>query len=216
MQKKIIIAPVDADSSTKDVFSPVKEFPTERMVLLSSPEGLERAEELKRELERLSIPATIIKVTGSNPWEDYFTVVSDVIEGHERENVVINIATADRISQCALTNAAHVNGIKAVAVIDGKLTALPILKLSLSSMISPKKMRILEELHKAGNCYRSMEELSKKAGMSLQLLSYHLNGTSKSDGMVQLELVNVKEEKGRVRVCLSTMGRLFMKGYLKP
>jgi hypothetical protein len=216
MQKKIIIAPVGPDSSAKDLFSPVKEFPTERMVLLASPEGIPRAEELKQELERLDIPASIVKVTGSNPWEDYFTVVSDIIEGHQRGRVIINIATADRISQCALTNAAHVNGIKAVAFIDGKLIALPILKLSYGSIMSPKKMRILEELHRAGMCYSSMEGLAKKTGMSLQLLSYHINGTPKSEGLIQLELVEVEERKGRMRVCLSTMGRLFMKGYLKP
>lgn len=215
MQKKIIIAPVDAQSSERDLFVPIREFPTERVVLLSSAEGLGRAEELKGKLEGLSIPVSVVKVAGSDPWEDYFTVVSDIIEGHERGKVIINIATADRISQCALTNAAHVNGIKAVAVIDGKLMALPILKLSFSSVLSPRKMRILDDLFKAGMCYSSMEELSKKSGMSLQLLSYHLNGTAKSEGLVQLELVDTKEEKGRVKVCLSTMGRLFMKGYLR-
>ena len=214
MNKKIIIAPVNAESDEKTLFFPVREFPTERMVLLAAPDGLVKADAFSKELEKWSIPASIVKVKRSNSWEDFFTAVSDIIEGQEKDRVLINISTADRISQCALTNAAHVNGIKAIAIIDGKMMVLPILKLAYQSVLSPKKMKILRELEKE-ICSRSMEDLSKRTGMSLQLISYHINGTLKSQGLVQLELVETRELKGRIQVCLSTMGRLFMRGNLR-
>lgn len=212
--KKIIIAPINMESEEKTLFLPVREFPTERMVLLASADGMVKAEQFRKELERWSIPVSIVEVKGTNPWEDYFTILSDIVEGQQKDKVLINISTADRISQCALTNAAHVNGIRAVAILGDKMMLLPILKLSYQSVLSPKKMLILKELEKA-NCFSSMEELAKKTGMSLQLISYHINGTPKSQGLVQLELVETKESKARTRVCLSTMGKLFMRGNLK-
>lgn len=214
MRKKIIVAPINSESEGEMLYPLVREFPTERMMLLTSPDGIVKAEDFQKELGRLGIPVSIVRVPPSgNPWEDYFTMVSEVLDGQEKDDIVINISSADRISQCALTNAAHVNGMRAVAIINNEVMMLPILKLSYSNMLSPKKVRILKELHKSG-CRNSLEELSRSAGMSLQLLSYHINGSKKSKGLSELELVDTKEEKGRTRVCLSTMGRLFMKGFL--
>ncbi len=214
MKKKTIIAPVNPDSESSVLFAPIKEFTTERVILLASTDGIVRAESVRDEFGKLGIPVSIVNVKpGTNTWEDYFVAVAEVLEGQVKENIIINIASADRISQCALTNAAHVNGIRAVAVIDGNVMLLPILKLSVSSVLSDKKMRMLRELGK-NKCFSSLEDLSKATGMSLQLASYHVNGTAKSPGLVQLELVDIEEGRSKTRVCLSTMGRLFMRGYL--
>lgn len=214
MKKKTIVAPINSESNEKTVLMPVREFPTERMIFLASPDGMVKAEEFSKQLDKLGITASTVKVNpGGNPWEDYFVSIADVLEGQERENIVINISTADRISQCALTNAAHVNGIKAIAVFETHVMVLPILKLSYSNILSPKKLGILRELHKS-RCSSSLENLAKATGMSLQLLSYHINGSAKSKGLSELELVDTEETKGRVQVCLSTMGRLFMRGYM--
>ncbi|MBU0532298.1 hypothetical protein KKB44_02270 [Candidatus Micrarchaeota archaeon] len=214
MHKKIIIAPINSESEMSTLFLPVREFPTERMVLLTSSDGIVKAEEFVTELNKWSIPASVIQIKPGNMWENFFTAIVDLMEGQEKDSIIINISTADRISQCALTNAAHVNGLKAIAIIDNKIMMLPILKLSYSSILSQKKMKILHELEKAG-CSGSLDELAKKTNMSLQLLSYHIHGTPKSQGLSQLELVDIEDHKGKIRVCLSTMGRLFMRGHLK-
>lgn len=214
MKKKTIVAPVNADSEDKPILLPISEFPTERMILLCSPDGIVKAEGFRDSLDRVGIPVSIVKVSSKgNPWEDYFAIVAEVLEGQRKDDIIINISSADRISQCALTNAAHVNGIRAIAVIDGRVMLLPILKLSYSNMLSDKKMRILDTLSK-GKCSGSLEELSKSTGMSLQLVSYHIHGSGRSKGLNELELVDLEEEKGRTRVCLSTMGRLFMRGFM--
>ncbi|MFH1393777.1 MAG: hypothetical protein ABII71_03055 [Candidatus Micrarchaeota archaeon] len=214
MKKRIVIAPVNNESEEKVLLASLKDFPTERVILLTSPEGIVKAEGFVGMLDVLGIPGTIVRVQPTkNPWEDYFVAFAEVLEGLEKDRVLVNIATADRISQCALTNAAHVNGIRAIAVINGEIVMLPILKLSFTSILSPKKIRMLRELQKS-SCFASIEDLSKSTGMSLQLASYHIHGNEKSDGLVQLELVDIDEGRGKTRVCLSTMGRLFMKGYL--
>jgi len=213
--KKTIISPVDMETDQKTLFIPIKEFPIERLILLTSSTGIVKAESIVKELEKLSIPASIVRMKESgNPWEDFFVVLKDIIEGQNKSNFIINISTSDRISQCALTNAAHVNGIKAIAVIDGKIKLLPILKFSYSSVLLDKKMKLMHHLAE-NNCFHSLEDLAKKTGMSLQLVSYHINGTPRSLGLNQLELIDTEDVKGRTKVCISAMGRLFMQGYIK-
>lgn len=214
MHKKIIIAPVNSETDSRVLFAPIREFPTERMVFLAYPEGMARAEALREELAKLGIPASLAKVArGENTWEDFFSAGAAALEGQEPGRMLINIASADRVSQCALTNVAHVNGVRAVAVIGGQLIMLPILKLSFGSVLSEKKMRVLKELMK-NKCFLSIEDLAKAAGLSVQLASYHVHGTPKSPGLSSLELVEVEEGKGRTKVCLSPMGRLLMKGHI--
>jgi hypothetical protein len=211
--KKTVILPVDSQSDERVAFFTLKEFPTERMIFLAWPDGVVKAETFSAELKKLGIPSSIVKVSGANPWEDFYRAVVDACEGLPKDSIIINISSADRVSQCALTNAAHVNGLKAVAVIHGKMILMPILKLAYSDVLSGNKKKIMQAL--GGSCLGSLEELSRRSGISLQLVSYHVNGNPKSPGLVGLELVETSEEKGRVKVCLSTMGRLLMDGYIK-
>jgi hypothetical protein len=213
MEKKIVVAPVDEDTKAEVLFATLKEFPTKKMILLSSLQGIVKAEEYKAELGKLGIDSTVVKVDGENLWEAYFMSAVDVCQDLPKEDIVFNISTSNRIAQCSITNAAHVNGLRAVAIINGQMMMLPILKISFSNVLSEKKMKILKALD--GSCIESLEDISKKTSMSLQLVSYHINGTPKSIGLSGLELIETKNKKGKVKVCLSTMGKLFMRGYLK-
>ena len=210
--KKIVIAPINSESDEKTVFFTLKEFPTQKMIFLTWPDGIMKAEGFSKELEKLGIESNIVRVANTNPWEGFFRALVDVCAGLPKDSVVINISSADRVSQCALTNAAHVNGLKAIAIIDGKMIMLPILKIAFSAVLSDKKMKILDSLKVS--CSGSLEDISKKTGMSLQLVSYHVNGTLRSKGLNELEMVDTNEEKGKTKVCLSSMGRLFMDGYI--
>jgi len=72
-----------------------------------------------------------------------------------------------------------------------------------------KKLKILKLLDNKE--IMSMEEISKKAGMSLHLVYYHINGTLKEEGLKGLELV---ESLDKSKVKLSMLGRLLIKGYI--
>jgi DNA-binding transcriptional ArsR family regulator len=73
-------------------------------------------------------------------------------------------------------------------------------------------MNILKQLH--NKTYNSLDELSKATNMSLPLLSYHINGNLKSDGLKDLGVVETEENSGRLTIQLSMLGRMLVKGYI--
>jgi len=164
------------------------------------------------ELEKFSIPVQIIEMKG-NIWEELFQKIAEIKAIEKEKDIIINTATGDRISTCAATSAAFVNGLKAMSVADGMVMMLPVLKFSYYNLLTDKKMDILKLLNKPG-CCSSLEELSKKTKMSLPLISYHINGNLKSDGLKEMSLVDTSEEKGKISIKLSTLGRLLLKGYI--
>ena len=51
--------------------------------------------------------------------------------------------------------------------------------------------------------------------MSLPLISYHINGNLKSEGLRDLGVVSTTEKGGRMAVELTMLGRMLVKGYIK-
>jgi hypothetical protein len=73
-------------------------------------------------------------------------------------------------------------------------------------------MKILRTLDPSG--LPSLEEVSRRSGMSLQLVSYHVNGSPQSKGLLGLDLVQATDDRGRVKLCLSPVGRTFLDGHM--
>jgi len=179
MAKNIIIAPVGDNINA--LFVGLKEFPTERIYLLTPAAYLKTAEKAVKDLEKFGIPTKIIEMKGE-VWEDMFRKIGEISKIEGGKNLIINTATGDRMTTCAATSAAFVNGIKAFSVEKGMAMLLPVLKFSYYRILTDKKMEILTTLSKP-NCCISLEELSKKTKMSLPLISYHINGNLKSEGL---------------------------------
>lgn len=93
---------------------------------------------------------------------------------------------------------------------------LPVLKFSYYRLLSDKKLKILQVLAQDKTCCQSLDELGKRSKMSLPLISYHVNGNLKSEGLVSLGLVETSERDGKVAISLTMLGRLLVKGYVKP
>ena len=74
-------------------------------------------------------------------------------------------------------------------------------------------MEILKHLGDE-SCCASLDELATRTGMSMPLISYHVNGNLKSEGLKELGLVDTLENKGRTDIRISTLGRLLLKGYI--
>src|SRR3989344_2772422 len=206
--KYIVVAPVGSD--LQPLFTGIKEFPTERVILLTPTERRELADLAKQELQKFNIPVQIVPIELGNYYETIFAAVSEIRKA-EGENLLINVATGDPNLRCAATSAAFVNGIRAFAADAEGAMLLPILKFSYYKMLTEKKLSLLRILNEGT---ASLDQLSKQSGMSLPLLSYHLHGNPKSAGLKELGLVDLAETKGRVQVTLSTMGRLLIKGYV--
>ena len=207
----IIVAAVGQDMD--ELFSAIREFTTEKVMLISYPDKGDKAESTKKELGRFKIPVDIIETKG-DIWEDTFRVVHSIKKANEGKDILINVSSGDKIARCAMTSAAFVNGLKAFAAYDGNVSMLPVLKFSYYKLITDRKMKILETIYNEPDCCASLEELSKKTGMSLPLVSYHINGNPKSEGLKDMALVETVGKKGRVEVKLSLQGKILMNGYI--
>ncbi len=193
----------------------IRDFPTEKVYLIAGPESLKEAITARESLEKFKIPAEILQIRG-NLWEETFEIIAKIKERVKEREVIVNVATGDRDMRCAATSAAFVNGLKAISVMGEETMLLPVLKFSYYRLLSDRKMDILRTLYIEKDCCASLEEMSNKMKMSLPLLSYHINGTMKTEGLKQQGLVETTEEKGRVKVTLTTLGKLLVKGYVTP
>jgi len=209
--KNIIIAPVGENIDA--LFIGIKEFPTERIYLISPKDMTIEANRVKKELARFSIPAKIMEIKG-DLWEGTFEAIAEIKKIEKDRNLVVNVATGNTDNRCAATSAAFVNGLKAFSIHNQEVMLLPVLKFSYYKLLTDRKLKILQLLAKDKTCCGSLENLSKKTKMSLPLISYHVNGNLKSEGLKDLGLVETVEQKGRIRIGLTTLGRMLVKGYI--
>jgi DNA-binding transcriptional ArsR family regulator len=210
-EKYVIIAPVG--DYLDDLFVGIKEFPTERVILVAPKEKVKAAEKAKAELEKFKIPCRTVEIKG-NLWEETFHAVAEIKKLENEKKLLINVSTGDRETRCAATSAAFVNGIRAFGVSGSEVMMLPILKFSYYKQLTDKKMQLLKVLYGKPECSSTLDELSRTTKMSLPLLSYHINGNLKSEGLKELGLIEAIEKKGKVTVILSMMGRMLIKGYM--
>tara|TARA_Y100000310_G_scaffold225672_1_gene227706 strand:- start:8693 stop:9337 length:645 start_codon:yes stop_codon:yes gene_type:complete len=211
MDKFTVVAPVGKEIN--NIFIGIRDFPTAKLILLTPANKVRAAHKIAKQVDKFKIPVKLVEI-GGNIWESLFKKISQITKVEGEKKLLINTASADRSSQCALTSAAFVNGIRAFAVENGDTMLLPILKFSYYKLLTDKKMSILKLLYQDKTCCASLEELSKKTKMSLPLISYHINGTLKSEGLKKLGLVDTIESGGKISVNLSTMGQLLIKGYV--
>lgn len=204
--KYTVVAP--AGDSIEALFIGIKEFPTEKVVLITPKKYMAEAIRAQRELIKFRVPVKIIEI--ENSWEAVFRAITEIKSS--AENILINVATGDRDMQCAATSAAFVNGIKAFSIDNGSAMLLPVLKFSYYRMIPERKLAILKILRQSS---MSFEDLSRKLRMSLPLASYHINGNAKSEGLVQMGLAEVTDKNGRMEISLTPLGKLLTDGYIE-
>jgi DNA-binding transcriptional ArsR family regulator len=198
------------------IFVGLREFPTEKIILISPEKKREEAMIVKSELEKYHVPTHILSIKGTTEieiWESTFKAIGNLSSNKIGSDFLVNVATGDSISSCAATTAAFVNGLKAFTIYNNKITILPLLKFSYYKIIPDKKMEILKLLNNEEYC-SSLEELGKKTQMSLPLISYHINGNLRSEGLKNMGLVETIEDKNKIAIELSTLGRMIAGGYI--
>jgi len=212
--KYIVIAPMGDNMDA--LFVGIREFPTDKIILVS-PEGKrQEAERVQKDLERFRIPSHVMYIKGKTEieiWENTFKAISEIRGSEKDKEILVNVATGDRTTRCAATSAAFVNGLKAFATSGNMVMMLPVMKFSYYKIISDKKMKLVKLIYD-NNCCSSLEELSKRANMSLPLISYHINGNLKSEGLKTMGLVETTEDKGRISVELTSLGKMIVRGYI--
>ena len=204
-----VIAP--AGDNLKALFVGIKEFPTEKVFLLAPSEYLKEAKKYSRKLREFTIKSEIIELPKNN-LEEMFEIFGKICSENDPDEIIVNVATGDRMTTCSALSASFANGLKAFGVEKDKTMPLPIMKLSYYNELSENKLKILKDL--SFENYISLQDLHKKLNMSVSLLSYHINGNYKYKGLKEYRLVLVKERNKKVFVKLSDMGNLLLKGYI--
>ncbi|MBI5072354.1 hypothetical protein HZA99_00900, partial [Candidatus Woesearchaeota archaeon] len=120
--------------------------------------------------------------------------------------------SCDANAKCAATCAAFVNGIKAFDVMGADIMMLPVLKFSYYSLLNEAKKSLLKTLLQYSDGI-ALQQLAKKAKISAPLLSYHIHGTQKVDGLKQLGLVEIEEQNGKSVIQINMLGKLLMKAH---
>ena len=202
-----LIAPVGED--WENIYIGIREFPIKKVVLIASVESADTVAKVRKDLEKFRIPIEVIQIRG-DMFEEFFRIVMEIKKQERDQNLLMNVASGDKVSACIALSAAFVNGIKAFGVMDGNPMLFPVLKFSYYKLISKKKMEILEAI---GDNSLSLMELGSETKMSPSLVSYHLHGSSKTDGLLSLGLLEFREDEG-MKVKLSTLGKMLLHAYV--
>lgn len=208
---KILVAAVG--DQPEAVYPALKEFTFEHAHLLTHPYYQKQADQLKADLDKFNIPYTQKEIS-DNIWEDVFVNVADFASHSKKpEHIVVHAGIGDRQMQCAATSAAFVNGLKAVNGNGKAVFGLPVLRFSYYNAINDRKKAILETLK---THMKSLQEISKELKISLSLLSYHVHGNRKSEGLLEMGLAELSEKDSQQYLALTSMGRLLLKGVIPP
>ncbi len=206
--KHVIIATFEGNADA--IFAGVKEFPTEKIVLLAPAEFVAEAQKVKKEMEKFRIAVETEAIANANSLEEVFTAVGRIKAREREKQVMMNLSDSSGILGCAALSAAFVNGIKAFEIMDDKLVMFPILKFSYYDLLSEKKMLILQKLFEQKKI-SSLEELGKSINLGPSLINYHIYGNEKNPGLKELGLIEANREKGKINIELTTLGRLLLK-----
>lgn len=207
--EKTIICPVG--DRPELLFPALREFTVTHVHLLTLDEYEDNAKQLEQYLKKFRIKTTKEQLKG-NVWEDAFVKVNEFTQTFpDTDNLLVYVGTGDRVTQCAATSAAFVNGLRALTGTEDIVYVLPVMRFSYYNKIQDRKLRVMEQLAQGSE---SLNEIAKKLRVSLSLLSYHVHGNRKSEGLIQMGLVDIEEHDNQSYISLTPMGRLLLKGYM--
>lgn len=203
----VMIVPFEGEHDA--IFIGIKEFPSEKIILISPASRYAEANKFKGDAAKLHILVQIIELQ-TDTIEEFFKAFNGMI-ATERGRIVINLGSSEHLLKLFGQSAAFIHGIKAFDVVDDKICPLPILKMSYYEILAGKKMKILQELSKSAKI-SSLGELGKRTKMGPSLINYHIYGSKKTPGLKKLGTLEVFREKGKIAAKLTPLGRLFMGG----
>lgn len=205
-----IVAPLG--DNLESIYTVVREFPTEKIYLLSTGKHRERVDELKAVADKLRISVQVVDIKGGL-LEGMFKTFAQVKSAVNEDSLLVDISSGDNLENCAALSASYVNGLKAFAVMDDKVMLLPVLKFSYYRLLPERKLAVLQFLKTQPDCCSSLEDLAERTKMSLPLVSYHVNGNSKAEGLITMGLVETHVgPRGKTQVMLTELGRLIAEG----
>lgn len=212
--KNIVIAILGEDEDARDIlFEGFKKFEPDEVILLVKKDYKKKGKEIIKELNSKSILYKSQTISSEPHIEEVFLEVKKISQIYSNENIVINVDT-DYFTSCLALSSAFVNGITAIGFMKEEIIVYPIMRFSYYNALNEKKLELLKLINKKKSI-ASMDELAKLSKMSLPLIAYHLRGNKDSKGLIEMNLVESKKEKGIVSLKLTSLGRLIISGIKK-
>jgi hypothetical protein len=207
----VLISIIGEDDDAKEVlFKGFKEFSAKKVILLVKEGYEEHSKKIIKGLSLLHVNFEEKPFPENPQLEDVFLSIKEISEMYKDSQIVLNVDT-DYYTSCLALSSAFVNGITAIGMLKDEIIVYPVMKFSYYHALNKKKMELLEIIAKE-KCVESMEKLSQLANMSLPLIAYHLKGNRDSRGLEELNLVELKREKGSLKISLTPLGNLIVKG----
>lgn len=206
--KHVVIAPFEDDAAA--VLSGLKEFPTEKVILLTPFLRMEKAKAVQTDFARLKIQVELVELENETDFEEIFSKIAHIKAREKGKDLLMNLNSTPGMLSCILLSAAFVNGLKAFEIMNEKLVLFPVLKFSYYDVLSDKKLAILQSLGEH-DCCDSLEDLSRRLKLGPSLVNYHIYGNEKNPGLRELGVVEVERQKGKVLLKVTTLGKLLLK-----
>lgn len=190
-------------------------FPTHKIILLHYEEEAQLAKEYANHIyETLKIPVSLQDIANNDTIRNVLEHVSNIIklEKNYFDEILVNITAGDKMLSYAALLAAYINNVKALgADRTNDLILLPIIKLTYVEKVSDAKIRILRSIDRVGGIVKDLETLSKITQFGKPLLSYHIHGADKTEGLLGLGLVDIERYgHGKLKISLNALGTMIL------
>ena len=197
--------------NTGHIYTAMKEFKIDRLVLITGKEFLNNA----REIESHLVPFdTITVITTIDPFQttSYGKIVDFIISEYLRhldDSIFVNITGGTNLMSSAALTAAQFIGASAYYVIkntdENTIINVPIIKISLRDTLTPKQQLIFkniqEEITRSGKI-KNISEFAEKYGSYKQKVLFHLANLEK------MNIINIDRSKREHSLTLTETGRL--------
>ncbi len=179
------------------VFVGLRNFPAHKLVLITTTETKNQAQQLAGKLnDTLRLAVDIVPIQDSSIQTMLDTIgqlVKKETEGFQ--DFLINVGPASKHLTCAGVTAAFIHGIRTFDVAGDRAEVLPVMKYGYTQTVTEPKLEILRAIERSGGDVESLEKLSEIVNYGKPLLSYHIRGSQESKGLESLGLVEIERGK---------------------
>jgi DNA-binding transcriptional ArsR family regulator len=208
--KHVIVAPFEQDIDA--VIASTAAYPARKIILLAPPSAAPHLAEAQKTVSARRIPVETAHLSADADFDAVFDALNKIRQENAGESLLIDLGSAGKSLLAACLSYAHLYGIDAIHTRQGRTIEYPIPGVAFFEFVKGKKLDILAQVAKK-DCCDSMEDVSRKVGLSASLVSYHLYGTAKNPGLIELALVEPVRNKNRVVLRLTLLGKLVAKQY---
>lgn len=209
--KKIQLATCGADTSPiRDATHILK--PVKNIIFLDSMFE-NKIKIMKASLESdLGIP-TKIEIVNTTTHHSVYKKMAKIIKEHQNDYEILANVTGGTKEIAILTlSAAFIMGIRSFYISGGKIFWMPFSAIGLQEILGDTRIQILQTLKELGGVADSLSEIALKTGLNKSLITYHIQGSSTSKGLLDLGLVTTTQKKAgvKMRIHLTDLGEAIL------